>query len=229
MDEGPPASYLLLGRDTPVYGADGGTAGTVKKVLCEPAADIFDGLVVATAHGDRYVSADRVAAIHERGVDLTITCAEVAECAAPRHPREVKWDLDQPPPRLWEEIASWLFDHLPLGHPARDARLRDAEERLADRERALELARENPQLALEAGIGRPDLPGADDGGVVDVNHAPLAALESLPGVDGSLAKEIVEARERISGFESLEDLGMVLDLAGDQVERLRGYVVFLPY
>jgi hypothetical protein len=33
MDEGPPISYLLLARATPVYGSDGEAAGKVKKVL----------------------------------------------------------------------------------------------------------------------------------------------------------------------------------------------------
>jgi hypothetical protein len=228
MDEGLPSSYLLLAKSTPVYGSDGEEAGRVKKVLCEPAADIFDGLVLASADGDRCVPAERVAAIHARGVDLSITCAEVAELPAPHPQRRVKWDLDQPPPRLWEEIANWLLDHLPHQHPAHDSHLRHARERLANRERALTIASENPQLALEAGIGRPDLPGADHGGVVDMNHAPVEVIEALPGFDERLAQRIVDARDRISGFASLEDLGMILDLPGDQVEHLRGHVVFLP-
>lgn len=230
MQEGPPSSYLLLARATPVYGSDGDTAGSVKKVLCEPAADIFDGLVLATSCGDRYVPAERVAAIHERGVDLSITCEEVAGLPAPDPAPRVIWDLDELPPRLWQEVKDWLLEHLSHRdhHLDPDSRLRQARDRLADRERALSLARGNPQLALELGVGRPDLPGADDGGVVDVNHAPVEAIKSLPGLDECLAERIIDARDRISGFASLEDLGMVLDLPGDEVERLRGHVVFLP-
>jgi DNA uptake protein ComE-like DNA-binding protein len=228
VDEGSPVSYLLLARATPVYGSDGEAAGLVKKVLCEPAADIFDGLLLATPYGNRYIPAERVAAIHERGVDLSITCAEVADSPPPRPPPRVKWDLDEPPARLWHEIQSWLLEHLPHQHPARDVRLQRARERLANRAGALRLARENPELALEVGVGRPDLPGADHGGVVDMNHAPVAAIKSLPGLDEHLAHRILDTRGRVSGFASLEDLGMVLDLPGDQVERLRGHVVFLP-
>src|SRR5271163_1399202 len=33
MDEGAPSSYLLLAKDTPVFGSDGGVAGKVKEVL----------------------------------------------------------------------------------------------------------------------------------------------------------------------------------------------------
>jgi hypothetical protein len=72
MDEGPPTSYLLLAKHTPVYCCDGISAGTVKQVLREPQNDIFDGLVVATQNGDRYLAAEFVAAVHERGVDITI-------------------------------------------------------------------------------------------------------------------------------------------------------------
>ena len=227
-DEGRAISYLLLASATPAYGSDGEKAGTVKKVLCEPEQDIFDGLVLACPFGDRYVPGECVAAIHERGVDLSITCAEVAALPAPRSQRAVKWDLDQPPPRLWEEIERWLVEHLPERHQARDVSLRRAQERLAERDRALRLARDNPQLALELGIGRPDLPSAEHGYVVDVNHAPLAVISTLPGVDQRLAEKIIDARERIAGFASLEDLGMVLDLPGGEVERLRGHAVFLP-
>jgi DNA uptake protein ComE-like DNA-binding protein len=60
------------------------------------------------------------------------------------------------------------------------------------------------------------------------DRAPAGALAELPGVDRRLAREIVRAREEIDGFESLEDLGMVLHLDGDVVEDLRPYVVFIP-
>lgn len=128
----------------------------------------------------------------------------------------------------WSEVMRWLHEHIAhLIHPS-DPRLDDARERLERREKALALARENPQLALEAGVGRPDLPGALDGGVVDVNHASAAALACLPTCDAKLSEQIVAIREQVDGFASLEDLGAVLDLPADQVERLRQHVVFLP-
>jgi Helix-hairpin-helix motif len=228
MDEGPPSSYLLLAKDTPVFGSDGGVAGKVKEVLCDSGEDIFDGLVLATAHGDRYLEARQVVAIHERGVDVAITAAGADELPLPAPHRRIKYDVvaDE---RLWMEVLRWLHDHLEhLIHPG-DARLDGARERLAQREQALKLSRENPALALEAGVGRPDLPGAYDGGLVDLNHAPAEVIACLPSFDVELAGRVVSARERVDGFASLEDLGSVLDLPGDQVERLRDHVVFLPY
>jgi DNA uptake protein ComE-like DNA-binding protein len=103
-----------------------------------------------------------------------------------------------------------------------------AEERLADRNNAFELVAEDPQLAREAGIGRPDIPGAVHGNVVDVNSAPLDVISRLPGIDDATAAEIIRLREELDGFSSLADMGTVLDLPADAVEDLRQRVVFLP-
>jgi Helix-hairpin-helix motif len=109
-----------------------------------------------------------------------------------------------------------------------DRAVLDAEGRLSARERALRLARENPALAREAGVGRPDLPGSADGGLVDVNNAPASALARLPGVDDALATRIVEGRTEAGGFSSVEDLGATLDLDASTVDALREVAVFLP-
>jgi DNA uptake protein ComE-like DNA-binding protein len=103
-----------------------------------------------------------------------------------------------------------------------------AEDRLSDRERARRLVRENPALAAEMGVGRPDLPGATAAGLIDVNNASTAALATLPGIDDGLATKIVENRATTGGFSSVEDLGATMDLDGNLVEGLRGCTVFLP-
>jgi DNA uptake protein ComE-like DNA-binding protein len=89
-----------------------------------------------------------------------------------------------------------------------------------------ELAQSDPQLAREAQIGRSG--GFDEGGVVDVNHAPVEDIADLPRIDAATARRIVVVRADLGGFSSLEDLGMTMDLPGDIVEDLRGRVVFLP-
>jgi DNA uptake protein ComE-like DNA-binding protein len=103
-----------------------------------------------------------------------------------------------------------------------------AEERLEQREEALRIARERPELALELGVGRPDRKGAMDAGLVDVNSAPLDVIERLPGIDEATARRIVAVREELDGFSSLEDMGMTLDLDGETVADLSGRTVFLP-
>jgi len=227
MDEGVPSSYLLLAKHTPVYCSDGIVAGTVKEVLREPAEDIFDGLVLASRDGDRYVPAETVTAIHARGVDIGLASAQIPQLPAPPTHRRVKYDLanDDGP---WIDVLHWLCEHLAhVLHPG-DPRVARAHERLAERDSALKMAREDPRLALEAGVGRPDLPDSFDGGLVDLNHAPVDVIASLPSIDRDLAERLARARAEVSGFSSLEDLGAVLDLSGHQVERLRNHVVLLP-
>ena len=102
-------------------------------------------------------------------------------------------------------------------------RAREARERQAY---ARELAQRDPALAREAHIGLSG--GFDEGGVVDVNHAPVADRADLPGIDAATARRIVAVRDGVGGFSSLEDLGLTMDLPGDVVERLRGRVVCLP-
>jgi hypothetical protein len=100
---------------------------------------------------------------------------------------------------------------------------RTAEERRAF---ARELAVSQPDLARAARLGSAG--GFDEGGVVDVNHAPVEDIADLPGIDAATARRIVAVRDRIGGFSSLEDLGMTMDLPGDVVEQLRRRVVCVP-
>jgi DNA uptake protein ComE-like DNA-binding protein len=106
--------------------------------------------------------------------------------------------------------------------------IEEGEQRLSDQRRAQRLAQHDPRLAKEIGVGRPDRPGAADSGLVDVNNASVTALLKLPGIDGDLATEICECREKVGGFSSLDDLGATLDIDGGVVEGLRDKVVFLP-
>ena len=99
---------------------------------------------------------------------------------------------------------------------------RTSEERRAF---ARDLAQRNPELARAALLGRTG--GFDEGGIVDVNHAPVEDIADLPGIDAATARRIVAARDGVGGFSSLEDLGMTMDLPGDVVEQLRGRIVCL--
>jgi hypothetical protein len=82
-DEGTPISYEVLENGTPVFSSDGAAVGHVTSVRADLDADIFDGLEIDTGAGRRYVIAEHVAAIHERGVDLALSAADVAGLPAP--------------------------------------------------------------------------------------------------------------------------------------------------
>lgn len=93
-----------------------------------------------------------------------------------------------------------------------DAQAAEAEHVDEERRAVIALARKDPARALALGVGRPDLPGSRHGFVVDVNHAPAGVLASLPGVTNEIAAEIVRLRGELNGFESINDLGSLLDL-----------------
>ncbi len=83
MDEGLPIAYEVLDEGVPVYAADGTEVGTVDHVVAAPDEDIFHGLVIRTQAGRRFVAAEQVASLHERGADLSIQPDEVAQLPEP--------------------------------------------------------------------------------------------------------------------------------------------------
>jgi hypothetical protein len=84
MDDGRPISYLALDVGTPVEGSSGAVFGTVEHVLQIPDLDLFDGIVVKTQHGLRFVDRDQIAGITTTAVRCSLSDAEVESLPAPR-------------------------------------------------------------------------------------------------------------------------------------------------
>jgi hypothetical protein len=82
-DPGTPIAWEVLALGVPVHDRDGRQVGTVKKVLAVEADDIFDGIVIETGHGTRFIDAPEVSRIAEHRVDLSLTSAEIA--SQPEH------------------------------------------------------------------------------------------------------------------------------------------------
>jgi hypothetical protein len=78
-DDGPAISYKLLKRGTPIFASDGTQLGTTDRVLENEKEHIFDGIVMRTADGERFVDAPEVGRITETSVTLTIDTGEAAE------------------------------------------------------------------------------------------------------------------------------------------------------
>ena len=71
-DDGYAVSYKVLEQGTAVVACDGAAVGSVREVLENVAEHIFDGLVIDTPAGMRFVDAPEVARIAERRVTLTL-------------------------------------------------------------------------------------------------------------------------------------------------------------
>ncbi|CAG0951551.1 hypothetical protein MYXO_00230 [Myxococcaceae bacterium] len=63
---------------------------------------------------------------------------------------------------------------------------------------------------------------------LNLNTASVAELETLPGVGESRAKAIVEAREKLGGFKSIDDLEEVKGIGKAALEKLRPLVTAGP-
>jgi hypothetical protein len=82
-ERGEPISYMVLAEDTPVYSSDSQRLGKVKRVLADTGADIFDGLIVDTDGGDRFVDAPNVDGLYENAVILTLSAGDAQHMPEP--------------------------------------------------------------------------------------------------------------------------------------------------
>jgi hypothetical protein len=82
QDCGSPIAYLVLQPGTAVYTSGRERIGTVEQVLFVQEEDVFDGIVVQTGDGARFVDASDVDSIFERCV-ITSLSLEQAKALSP--------------------------------------------------------------------------------------------------------------------------------------------------
>jgi hypothetical protein len=82
-DDSDRIAYTALETDTPVQSADGQQFGTVAHVLVVEDVDVFDGLVVNTPEGVRFVDADDVSEIFTSHVLTTLSAEQAAALPIP--------------------------------------------------------------------------------------------------------------------------------------------------
>jgi DNA uptake protein ComE-like DNA-binding protein len=89
---------------------------------------------------------------------------------------------------------------------------------------------EAAELAAAAGASPTDYLAADDltPEPVDVNTAPAAELEKLPGMSRSRARRAVKERDAQGGFTSVEDFGDAVGLQPHEIVRLRKVATCSP-
>ena len=110
MEEGLPIAYQVLEKGVPVYSSDGQELGSVEHVVAAPEEDIFHGVVMWTPLGSRFIAADRIASLHERGVDLEIDAAQAAGLPAPEGGSTPAWRVHEPgvKPTPWQGLVDMV-------------------------------------------------------------------------------------------------------------------------
>jgi hypothetical protein len=83
MSEEPAVSYQAAVPGTPVLTSGGKEIGTLEHVLEVPSLDLFDGIVVATEWGLRFIDADQVELITVRHIRCRLDDTEAARLSPP--------------------------------------------------------------------------------------------------------------------------------------------------
>jgi hypothetical protein len=78
-----PIAYTALQLGTPVHTSDGHPFATVQAVLVDDKVSVFDGIVVQTADGRRFVDADRIGLIYTSHVGTTLSSQQAANLPLP--------------------------------------------------------------------------------------------------------------------------------------------------
>jgi hypothetical protein len=78
-----PIAYTALQPGTPVQTSDGHQFATVQAVLVDEKVSVFDGVVVQTADGTRFVDADQVDSIYTTYVRTTLSSDQAANLPLP--------------------------------------------------------------------------------------------------------------------------------------------------
>lgn len=92
MTEGTPISYQAAARGTPVLTSSGKRIGTLEHVLEVSDLDIFEGIVIATHHGIRFIDADHITKITTTQIHCSLDDKQAAQLPAPSGPPVYKVD-----------------------------------------------------------------------------------------------------------------------------------------
>ena len=86
MTDGTPISFAAATRGTPVLSNSGEQIGTLEHVLDVADLDIFEGIVVATHHGLRFIDAEHLPQFTTTHIQSSLSDAQAAELPPPDGP-----------------------------------------------------------------------------------------------------------------------------------------------
>ena len=100
-----PIAYTALEEGTPVQTSDGRQFATVQAVLVDEKVSVFDGIVVESAEGSRFIDADYVGTIYTTHVCTTLSEEQAANLPLPERSTLV----DIKPPRSMADRLGRMF------------------------------------------------------------------------------------------------------------------------
>ncbi len=86
MSEGTPISYKAATHGTPVLSTSGTQIGTLQHVQHVEELDIFEGIVIGTHHGIRFVDADHIPLITTAQIQTSLSDEEATQLQPPSGP-----------------------------------------------------------------------------------------------------------------------------------------------
>ena len=78
-----PIAYTALQPGTPVQTSEGYQFASVQAVLVDEKVSVFDGIVVQTTEGARFVDADQIGSIYATYVRTTLSAEQAANLPVP--------------------------------------------------------------------------------------------------------------------------------------------------
>jgi hypothetical protein len=108
-----------------------------------------------------------------------------------------------------------------------DLALQAARNRIHQRAEVRKLIADNPALARELRVGRPDLPrNFEDGGLVDVNHVGPEVLAWHLGLSPAEAQAVVAARDQLGRLTSCAEMSTYASLRPDRLDSVTDLIYF---
>jgi hypothetical protein len=109
ITDGTPISFEAAARGTPVLSSSGTTIGTLEHVLEVPDLDIFEGIVIATRHGLRFIDAEHLPEFTTTHIRSSLDDAEAAKLPPPSGPPVHSVDAIAGTGRSLHDVLGRLF------------------------------------------------------------------------------------------------------------------------
>ena len=102
-------SYQAAVPGTPVLSSMGTQIGTLEHVLQIPELDVFDGIVIATPAGLRFIDADAVREITLSHIQSTLDEAQASQLPPPEGPPVYRVDALEDTGQSFHDVLGRLF------------------------------------------------------------------------------------------------------------------------